>query len=298
MNSADKKYVIGIDAGATCTNILVSSGGKIEKELKYASLSFTVLGSKKTVLTLKGYIKDCLDVLQTGECYSIAAGIAGARSETDRNIIEQEIKKVFKNSKIKIMTDTEIALNAAFGKDEIKCGILIAGTGSILYYKNEEGQVRQSGGWGRYIGDEGSGYWIGREALNEVCKFYDGYGNGQRLAKLFKEKFGLKKENIVKEIYHNDFDIASLARSVFESAYEDDKLASQIIMKASIHLASLLEPAAKNGLKLALAGSLLTTEKLLKKYLTEIIKKKYSGVKLLNKVINPAEGALKAAEGL
>ncbi len=47
--------------------------------------------------------------------------------------------------------------------------ILIAGTGSIMFGKDEAGEIHRVGGFGRFIGDEGSGYRIGRIGLNAVA---------------------------------------------------------------------------------------------------------------------------------
>ena len=56
-----------------------------------------------------------------------------------------------------------IALEAAFGSGPGV--IVIAGTGSIAYGRNREGQTARAGGWGFAISDEGSGHWIGRTAV-------------------------------------------------------------------------------------------------------------------------------------
>lgn len=52
--------------------------------------------------------------------------------------------------------------------------ILIAGTGSICMGVAADGQILRAGGWGAALGDEGSGYWIGSQALNLACQMADG----------------------------------------------------------------------------------------------------------------------------
>ena len=59
-----------------------------------------------------------------------------------------------------------------------------------MFGKDEHDKVYRAGGWGRLIGDEGSGYAIGREAFHAVAKMLDGYGEKTKLLKLFDEKFG------------------------------------------------------------------------------------------------------------
>ena len=52
--------------------------------------------------------------------------------------------------------------------------ILIAGTGSIIYGKDENGNIYRVGGFGRLLGDEGSGFSIGRKGLQAAAKYFDG----------------------------------------------------------------------------------------------------------------------------
>src|SRR5205085_1278058 len=59
--------------------------------------------------------------------------------------------------------------------------VIIAGTGSIVYGRNQRGEAARAGGWGHLIGDEGSGYWIGREALAAVMRAEDGRGPSTRM---------------------------------------------------------------------------------------------------------------------
>ena len=64
-----------------------------------------------------------------------------------------------------------IALQAAFGDGPGV--IVIAGTGSIAYGRNREGQTARAGGWGFAISDEGSGHWIGRTAVAAAIGAWD-----------------------------------------------------------------------------------------------------------------------------
>ncbi len=64
-----------------------------------------------------------------------------------------------------------IALEAAFGSGPGV--IVIAGTGSIAYGRNAEGQTARAGGWGFAISDEGSGHWIGRTAVAAAIGAWD-----------------------------------------------------------------------------------------------------------------------------
>lgn len=60
--------------------------------------------------------------------------------------------------------------------------------GSILFGKDEKGVIHRVGGFGRLIGDEGSGYSIGRKALNAVSKSSDGRGEETLISELLNSK--------------------------------------------------------------------------------------------------------------
>jgi glucosamine kinase len=75
---------------------------------------------------------------------------------------------------VRIVSDGEIALHGAFGGG---AGVLlIAGTGSVAYGRGPDGRVARCGGWGMIVGDEGSGFAIGRAALAASLRAVDGRG--------------------------------------------------------------------------------------------------------------------------
>ncbi len=72
---------------------------------------------------------------------------------------------------IEIVSDMDIALEAAFGRGP---GVVVnAGTGSIAIGRNKNGKTARVGGWGYAISDEGSGNWIGREAVRRALHTWD-----------------------------------------------------------------------------------------------------------------------------
>jgi N-acetylglucosamine kinase-like BadF-type ATPase len=69
-------------------------------------------------------------------------------------------------ARVAAVSDVELAHAAAFGGGP---GILVvAGTGSIAVARDRKGRWRRAGGWGQLLGDEGSGFWIGRAALRDA----------------------------------------------------------------------------------------------------------------------------------
>ncbi len=82
---------------------------------------------------------------------------------------------------------------------------LIAGTGSICFGKNGAGEYARSGGWGHLIGDEGSGYALGRDALAAVARAWDGWGEKTLLSQLLAEQMELDdQKKIISYTYGGD----------------------------------------------------------------------------------------------
>src|SRR6202012_6255611 len=70
-----------------------------------------------------------------------------------------------------IIGDEQIALDAAFRGGP---GVLvIAGTGSNIVGRCADGTTHTAGGWGPMLGDEGSGHWIGVEAIKSALRAQD-----------------------------------------------------------------------------------------------------------------------------
>lgn len=293
------EHVIGIDSGATSSEALIISffglnGAKLSQK-KYPSINVNLLGINESAKRLIYIIKDITKKSDKGKILSVAAGVSGARYETDRKSLIKSIKKATGIRHIQVVPDTEIAFASAFDNGGINRGILIAGTGSVLYYKDSKGKMNKIGGWGRHIGDEGSGYWIAREALYKVTKHYDGREKKSMLADVLKREFNISSENIVKEVYQNGFEISQLTKHVFRCAENNDLISKLIIQSAAESLATHFIPLKSKKYEIALTGSLFSEETLLEKYLRKIVNKNYKNIKLVKPSHQPVYGAIKIA---
>jgi N-acetylglucosamine kinase-like BadF-type ATPase len=145
--------------------------------------------------------------------------------------------------------------------------LLIAGTGSICLGMDENGKNARSGGFGRILGDEGSGYWIAIQALREALRGVDGRGESTGIPDLICEEFGLNDLlddllEVVPKVSSGEFKpekIASLTRSLLPCSGKDPLL-SDIIRQAGKELADLVENTARKlelkQIRLALWGGL------------------------------------------
>lgn len=298
------RYLIGIDAGATSTELLVT---KKLKDENYSSktqtklfkpINFTLLGLEETSVRLSKIISKSVSRKILASTDYIVCGIAGARFEKDRMKLRKRISSIINYKKIHILPDVSIAFASVFNENDINCGILIAGTGSILYYRYDDGLMHRIGGWGRIAGDEGSGYWIGREALNSITQCYDGRQSSSLLINFVSKHYRITKNNLIKKIYNNNFDIPALCKLVFLCAEQGDLTSIQILKKAASYLTAHFRPLKKKKMRIALSGSLFQKEKLLEKYLKKDIRKSYPHIKFISTNNKPVTGAVKIAHKL
>src|SRR5204862_1881072 len=119
----------------------------------------------------------------------ICLGIAGVDRAGDQNVVREIMDRIGYKATILIVNDALIALQAGIG--DAPGIVVVSGTGSIAYGRNAQGEAARAGGWGHVLGDEGSGYWIGRLALRAVVRHADGRGRATRLTPLLLGHFGL-----------------------------------------------------------------------------------------------------------
>lgn len=275
MNKAG--LVVGIDGGGTKTSAMLSdSRGVVLAEESGGPSNFQIMGVEKTAAGLFALVTNLCQKAgrPIGDVHALVAGLTGAGREPDQERMRTAFQDHARNfgaqfPRIRIESDARVALEGAFeGASGI---ILIAGTGSIAFGKTPEGEILRTGGWGRFIGDEGSGYAIGRDGLGAVTKELDGRGRKTLLTAMISEQFGLSsQERIIDQVYKNNFDLASLAPLVIRAAAEHDLECGRIVNRAAFELSELvrgltlkLERATRGPrqkIPLAFIGGLLSTE--------------------------------------
>lgn len=278
-----KQYVLGVDGGGTKTTaVLVSLDGTVVAEEQAGPINLQIVtvndAAKITVKLMQGCcIKaDC----SSEQLKSIVLGLAGAGRVADKTAFLGELENSAKKNKLKlpsivIETDARIALEAAFASS---FGIvIIAGTGSIAIGKGEDGKIYRIGGWGRILGDEGSGYVIGRQALNAAVRSSEGRADKTKLLKFALEHFSISStDELVTKIYRDNVDISSFAPKVIQAALEFDHVAHNILFSQANELAELVRVSVvqmhpKRRIPVALMGGLLETENVFSKMVKERI---------------------------
>jgi N-acetylglucosamine kinase-like BadF-type ATPase len=258
-------FVLGIDAGGTKTVCLLADGeGRVRAAARGPGANLQALGE----LEVEKVLHEVMEQALSGEKAPPAAiclGIAGVDRPHDNAIIRGIMRRIGLKAPVLVVNDALVALVAGAG-DEGPGIVLIAGTGSICYGRNGQGRAARAGGWGYLIGDEGSGWWIGRETLTAVMRGVDGRGPETLLLPRVLDHFGFADtSDLIHEVYHRDTRrraVARLAGVVRQAAEDGDVVARQILGGAADQLALAVHSVASRlemrGLQfpLVLSGSL------------------------------------------
>jgi N-acetylglucosamine kinase-like BadF-type ATPase len=303
------KYLIGIDGGGTKTDCAIADlSGKIIHQTTGKPSNFLVIGVEEAVENLFALIEENLFALEGdfADVKQIVIGVAGAGREEDAKLLEKSFKDYADQERIhfkgvKVLSDAHIALEGAF-PNSAGC-ILIAGTGSILFGKDDKGVIHRVGGFGRLIGDEGSGYSIGRKALNAVSKASDGRGEETMISELLDAKMNHNtSKNIINKVYNEKLDVASVARIVIEAAEEGDPIAEDILDEEAdelvLHIRSLIDKIHTNNINVSFSGSLIDNKNFYSDLLKNKIKSTLPNVKIIKPANPPVSGAILFAKRL
>jgi glucosamine kinase len=171
----------GIDGGGTSTTVaLVEEGGRELLRVVGPASIVDPRCPERSADTLTQLLRDAMrDAGLTGPVTALCAGLAGVGNPPEREAVRAAFERAAIADHILVVNDGEIALEGAFPG---RAGILVvSGTGSVAYGRGEQGWTQRCGGWGMFLGDEGSGYWIGRTALQRALQAEDGRGPPTRL---------------------------------------------------------------------------------------------------------------------
>jgi N-acetylglucosamine kinase-like BadF-type ATPase len=246
--------VIGIDAGGTRTSCLVADDqGAVVGESRAGGANLQSIGAAGVEAVLRDLIARARrDAPRDLRPAAVCAGMAGADRPADAAAVREILLRLLapdehapseRLPRCLVVNDALIALEA--GLPRAPGAILISGTGSIAYARDAHGRAARAGGWGYVLGDEGSGYWLGRQALRSAVREADGRGPATRLTSLVLAHYGVNKAaDLIREISAhgpNPSAIARLAYTVGEAAATGDAVAQALILEAASDLAATVE---------------------------------------------------------
>ena len=241
---------VGIDAGATKTRAFaVDRAGEVVG--RGAGGGANLLASPDPQGSIGAALAEAL-AGRTAEAIVLSA--AGGDRKADRERGRELLSRVAPaGARIRVTHD---ALAALYAGNPAGCGVvLIAGTGSIAYGRNDQGEETRAGGWGYLIGDEGSAVWCGLEALRAVAHAVDGRGAPTQLVDhVFRELGVTEFGDVLPLLYgkpHPSPAVIAATRAVGLAAAEGDAIANGILQRGATALA---RAAAVVGMALRLPG--------------------------------------------
>jgi N-acetylglucosamine kinase-like BadF-type ATPase len=303
-------FVLGIDGGGTKTlGLLTDLNGRVLARGVGGASNPQVVGFTQAAGVVLKVMRDCCRRVgcHPKHLKAIVVGLAGVGRELDRRRAENEIRKLGQKTNVplknlRVESDARIALEGAFGGES---GIvLISGTGSIGFAKDPDGSVHRVGGWGRTIGDEGSGFAVGRAALIAIARAIDGRGQPTILTKWASKSFGLSNpQSIISKIYQNHFDVSRIAPLVLKAASKGDKVSKDILDDAAHELADHVrvlvkrlrrsdKPSEGAKMNLVLLGGMLEGSNYLSRVLRKKIKSLFPTVQIRSAKKSPVYGAV------
>jgi N-acetylglucosamine kinase-like BadF-type ATPase len=235
------RYFLGIDGGQSSTTALIGDEfGRV--------LGMGRAGPCNHVGTGEGKAK-FVDAIQG--CLRAASAQAGLDSSSVRFVSaclgfsggpadkESILREMIATEKMSVTHDALIALSGATaGQPGL---IAIAGTGSIAFGRNASGKTARAAGWGYMFGDEGSGFYITRQALRAALRSEEGWGPSTSLRSVLLDATGAPNvDQLLHRLYTPEFPrsrIAGLAKLVDQAAENGDATARNILTEAAQQLA-------------------------------------------------------------
>lgn len=294
------RILVGADVGGSKTAVVVCQGDRILARAEGPGAAVRPERTLAAAATISDVIRRALGLAGQLRCDVLVVGAAGAGRETEQEELRQALRGEGFASQIVVTTDIAVALEAAFGQAP---GIVVtSGTGSIAVARNGTGRVYRCGGYGWQMGDEGSGYAIGRGALGAVSRAADERSpktdlTAAILAATRCENF----DGLVRWASKaSTTEVAQLAPMVLDVAAQGDTVAQGIadyaareLIQLVLHLAPFFEP----GVPIAVAttGGLLTPGRPLHATLKTRLEED-PRIRVRTEPVDPPMGAVKLAE--
>jgi glucosamine kinase len=320
-------FYLGIDGGGTKTRCVLGDETTVLATAMSGGSNIIRLGETQAREAVHAAIRQvCASAkISPDQISAICIGAAGAaRPEIAakvRSVVAELISKK-SQTKIDVVGDTEIALEAAFGAGP---GVIaIAGTGSIVYGRDNKGRTVRAGGWGFAVSDEGSGHWIGRNAISAILSAHDSahdsaqdsaHDQGRETA-LTAMIFAAWKVSSIDELVQQANstpppDFPRLFPIVLRADEEGDPIARGLLADAGVKLSNLAaivirrltartsqDSLAVGMLPVAMTGSVFRQSAVVRQVFHDKLRTSFPGVDVRQELADPVEGALARARAM
>ena len=304
-------YYLGIDGGGTKTTSAVGDESQLLATATAGPSNIVRVGEVQARESLHQSVRQACasaGITPPQVTHTCIGGSGAARPELAA-IVRRALAEILPNP-IDVVGDMQIALEAAF--DTGPGIVVIAGTGSIAYGRDRQGNTARAGGWGFAIGDEGSAHWIGRAAVSAVLRAADASGaaaaNDGMLELYSSFAADLGKAWGVTTLA----DLARAANSIpppdFAALFpavagSQDDFAAQVLTQGGRELAQVAAIVARRlfagpnvvPVPVAMTGGVFRHAPLVGKVFYNELRRLDSRAEINPKVVEPVEGALRMA---
>lgn len=236
----NSEILVGLDVGGSKTRGIVWAGGEVTGDATVGSANVQNVSAE----TARANMARLLGELDVSGATRVLAGAGGVDTDADAAGLAELIAPHVPGAAITVVHDTRLLL-AAGGTDT---GVaVIAGTGSAAWGVNAAGRQARAGGWGYLLGDEGSGYWFGREAVRHSLHRMDLGLEPDDLTSALLERCALATPRELIGHFHRGTTRtywASLSPVVFDAAATGNRAAGELVETAGALLAGLADQCA------------------------------------------------------
>jgi glucosamine kinase len=274
-------HFMGIDGGGSNVRVAITTSAMaICAQSHGPAVNPSSVGRAQSAASIQAAMHEALTAasMNPDQIAAVAIGVAGAPAAFAESWLRETVAAVIPHTLIVPSSDNEIALVGANGE---RFGVLLlAGTGSVAHGINATGEWVQVGGWGYLLGDEGSGFRLGIEAIKAVMQAFDGRGKPTCLTSKILAELQLASEwELIAWLYQPNETIirrvAQLAPLILEIAATGDEVARTIIEINAQAMAEMgyavIRRLALETPKIAFAGSILAHDNLLSRRLCELL---------------------------
>jgi len=238
--------VLAVDGGGTgCRAALCNRDGHILDYAQGGSCNYHSIGVEKATEALTVLLTS-LTKNQALRVSCVVLGLAGLDTKNDQTVLTLIVHTALTAAhiladKVYLCNDAMLTLKGSVGQNN---GVLLtAGTGSIACGITNKGLEVRVGGWGYRVGDEGSGYSIGKAAITHILKVYDGREKASRISTAILNEMSFANEDqLVNWMYGPQFsvaEIAALTPIIVRLAEEGDDQGIKIIQFACQELSEM-----------------------------------------------------------
>lgn len=216
------QVIVGCDGGGSKCHVRVAllgeDGAVLQTEEAITGPANVKSDSDRAIQNISAAVYTAIGQLQNSPTITIShfvLGLAGAGKVGVRESWQRKLSAELAIDRVTVVPDVEILFSAGRVGDDASAIATVVGTGSIAWARDGQGTATRAGGLGPDVGDEGSAFWIGREAI-------------ERLDPLFSSASSQSSSQI-----------AQLCETVF-ARVADDEGAREIVEEAAAHISRLI----------------------------------------------------------